>query len=163
MNNGAVRVSAANGHMEMVKYLVARGANVRDDNDYALVWAAASGHLEMVKYLVSHGANVRAQDDKALRLSSTHARLAVINYLVYEVCYGITREFEFKCKFVLLYLRLPQLREEYTRRGEITNELKAELPNASLTFRLRPSSLHIRAVGKWFGIADFCKDRSYWE
>ena len=39
------------GHLEIVKYLVAQGADVRAKDDYALCWAASNGHLEVAKYL----------------------------------------------------------------------------------------------------------------
>ena len=42
------------GHLEVVKYLVSKGANVRANNDYAIRFASQFGHL------VSKGANVRA-------------------------------------------------------------------------------------------------------
>jgi hypothetical protein len=44
--------------MGIVKYLVDKGANIHDFDDYALLWSAANGHLEIVEYLVEKGANV---------------------------------------------------------------------------------------------------------
>ena len=50
---------AANGHLEVVKYLIERGADVHADNDYyALRYSAGKGHLEVVKYLIEKGANI---------------------------------------------------------------------------------------------------------
>ena len=53
-------MSAIHGHLEVVKFLVDKGANVSADNDYALRWSANGGHLEVVKFLVSQGADIRA-------------------------------------------------------------------------------------------------------
>ena len=41
------------GHLEVCKFLVANGADVRAGNDYALRRASRSGHLEISNYLKS--------------------------------------------------------------------------------------------------------------
>ena len=51
-NNYALRLSAKNGHLEVVKYLIEKGANVHADDDCALRWSAFFGHLEVEKYLL---------------------------------------------------------------------------------------------------------------
>jgi ankyrin repeat protein len=66
----ALRLSAQFCHLEVVRYLVEKGANVHADNDYALRWSAQNGHLDVVRCLVEKGANVRADNDYALRLSA---------------------------------------------------------------------------------------------
>ena len=48
------------GRLEIIKYLVSLGADIRVRNDWAIQWASKYGHLETVKYLVSLGANIRA-------------------------------------------------------------------------------------------------------
>ena len=48
--------SAKNGHLEAVKCLVEKGADINktdDRNQTALYWAVAEGHTEIVKYLLS--------------------------------------------------------------------------------------------------------------
>jgi hypothetical protein len=45
--------SAANGHLEIVKYLAEQGADIHADNNFALQWSAYYGHLEIVEYLKS--------------------------------------------------------------------------------------------------------------
>ena len=46
----ALEMAANNGHLDVVKYLVENGADVRAWDDCALRWAANNGHLEIVKY-----------------------------------------------------------------------------------------------------------------
>jgi Ankyrin repeat. len=41
----------------VVKHLVENGADIHEEDDYALYWASAYGHLEVVKYLVENGGN----------------------------------------------------------------------------------------------------------
>ena len=45
----ALRCAAENGHFEVVKLLVEKGADIHALNDYALRYAAENGHLEVVK------------------------------------------------------------------------------------------------------------------
>ena len=65
---GALFNASANGHKEIVKYLLDIGMdpNERDssqNNDTALIQACAGGHLEVVKILINHGADINATDD----------------------------------------------------------------------------------------------------
>jgi ankyrin repeat protein len=57
-------LAAKNGHFEIVKYLVGKGAykDSKDNNDETpLHLAAWNGHFEIVKYLVENGANIQAK------------------------------------------------------------------------------------------------------
>jgi ankyrin repeat protein len=38
------------GHLDVVKYLVEKGADIHASADHALRWAAGSGHLDVVEY-----------------------------------------------------------------------------------------------------------------
>ena len=58
------------GHLEVLKLLVARGADLgcKDRKGYALLHtAAASGQIEVVKYLLRMGAEVRVQSMAGIR------------------------------------------------------------------------------------------------
>ena len=46
------------GDINKIKYLVSQGADIKDDNNYAIKWASKNGHLDVVKYLVSIGADI---------------------------------------------------------------------------------------------------------
>jgi ankyrin repeat protein len=53
--------AAKDAHLETVKYLVSRGADVNAHNDSgsALMWAVDSGNEEIVQFLLLSGTNVR--------------------------------------------------------------------------------------------------------
>jgi len=124
-----LRYAAANGHLEVVQYLVEKGANIHADDDRAIRLAAANYFIEveMIKCLVEGGANIHAGDDDAVRTAAARGNLEVVRYLVanganmrakhddalrccvdsdvlrylfYEVCYGETNDFEFKYNLV---------------------------------------------------------------
>ena len=80
--NQALVDAAENGHLNVVKYLVGKGANVRAEDDVAVRYAAENGHLDVVKYLVSQGANMRAQNDYAVCGAALNGHLAIVMYLV---------------------------------------------------------------------------------
>ena len=52
----SLRIAATNGYLDVVKYLVSKGANIHaPGNDAALRGAAYNGHLQIVQYLISIG------------------------------------------------------------------------------------------------------------
>ncbi len=52
----AVREAARSGHLDVVKYLVEYGADLR--SKYIIEFAREGGHSDVVKYLVEHGADI---------------------------------------------------------------------------------------------------------
>ena len=58
-NEGAFRLSCANGHTEIAKYLIEienqpshQQINIHADDEYAFRWSCENGHIETVKYLI---------------------------------------------------------------------------------------------------------------
>jgi ankyrin repeat protein len=84
----ALDEACGNGHLEMVKLLVAAGAEVNSQDSYdwgPLVSAAARGHLQVVKYLVEKaGADVRWADpdgQRAFVYAASRGHSDVVEYL----------------------------------------------------------------------------------
>ena len=73
--------ASTNGHLEIVRLLLDRGAYVQAMDDYALRWASINGHLEVVRLLLDKGADVHADDDDALRWASINGHLEVVKVL----------------------------------------------------------------------------------
>lgn len=56
-NDLALQKASENGHIEVVKVLLAYGANVRARNDEALIIAAQGDHRDVVKLLLEQYIN----------------------------------------------------------------------------------------------------------
>ena len=71
-----MRWSLDNNHLDLVKYLVSLGADIRVDDNYAIKCASAKGYLDLVKFLVSVGADIHADNDFPIQWASRNgARL----------------------------------------------------------------------------------------
>jgi len=77
-----------NGHNELVKYLLANGANINEkDNDgnIALIGVSQYGRIEVVKYLLENGANINEKNidgNTALILASWNGHIEIAKYLL---------------------------------------------------------------------------------
>ncbi|KAJ1551709.1 hypothetical protein HK096_003711 [Nowakowskiella sp. JEL0078] len=78
----AVCEAAVNGHIEVVKYLHQKGANIHARWETCSRKSAANGHLSLLKWLKEVGGDVRALDDAALTAASTNGHLEVVKWLV---------------------------------------------------------------------------------
>ena len=77
------------GKLEIVKYLVEKGAQISAFHDEALRVATGMGHLEVVKYLVENGANINVKspyvtDGHALPLweAATYGYFELVKYFL---------------------------------------------------------------------------------
>ena len=77
----ALGISAENGKLDFVEYLLADDAYVHANNDYALRWASENGHTEVVKVLLTAGANVHARNNYALRWANFNEHTEVVKVL----------------------------------------------------------------------------------
>jgi ankyrin repeat protein len=81
-NDLALRKSSEYGNIDVVKFLVGKGANIRTCEDYALRYSSQYGHIEVVKFLVEKGSDIHMCDDYALRYSSQYGHIEVVKFLI---------------------------------------------------------------------------------
>ena len=74
--------SVERGHLEVVKYLVERGVDIHQDDDYALSLAVTHRHLGIVKFLVENGANIHNNDDEALWTLEASLAPELVEYVI---------------------------------------------------------------------------------
>jgi hypothetical protein len=67
--------------LDFVEYLLAAGADVHTNDDWALQWASENGHTEVVKVLLDASADVHAVDYWALRWASHNGHTEVVKVL----------------------------------------------------------------------------------
>jgi ankyrin repeat protein len=90
-NSAPLHFAAEYGHVEVVKILLEKGANIgaQNQNGYTpLHFAAEYGHVEVVKILLEKGANIEAQNQNAyttLHFAAEKGNFAVIKILLEKV------------------------------------------------------------------------------
>ncbi|AQN68705.1 ankyrin repeat protein [Saudi moumouvirus] len=80
--NRYVGKAAKFNHLSVVKYLVRKGCQIKNDYHYAVRAASKNGHLKILKYLVRHGGNIKAFDNHAIKLACENNHLKVVKYLI---------------------------------------------------------------------------------
>lgn len=73
------------GYLEIVKYLISKGADMNLGNYTALIWASIEGHLEIVKVLVEAGADLNIKESSgntALIKASQKGYFEIVKVLV---------------------------------------------------------------------------------
>lgn len=81
-NDVALLFAASNGHTASVELLLNRGADVHSENDSAISQAANSGHTETVELLLDRGADIHANNDWALTRAAFEGRTATVKLLL---------------------------------------------------------------------------------
>lgn len=71
-----------NDHLDMVQYLVSKGADIHAHDDFALIVAVNSDNIHIIRYLITVGANVRAQDDSAISNAAQYSSFDTIKELI---------------------------------------------------------------------------------
>ena len=83
----ALHVACMNGHIDVVKALLEKGANVEKKDGLkwtALMFASHDGHTNIVTMLLDHGANVNAEDNggrTALHYANKNRHTDTVNIL----------------------------------------------------------------------------------
>ena len=80
--NDALRIASKEGHLDVVKYLVERGADIHSQGETPLAAAVVNGQAEVVKYLVSKGADAHVYGNYLIKLARERGQKDIMNYLI---------------------------------------------------------------------------------
>lgn len=72
--------SVKQNNLEDVKYHISKGAK----NHLAIIYSAANGNLEILKYLIENNYDPTITNNLPLRIASSHGHLHIIEYLIKE-------------------------------------------------------------------------------
>jgi hypothetical protein len=81
ITNSNVVMASSFGHLDILKYLVANGADLHVADDWALIEAAEHDQPEIVEYLIANGADVHAHNNEAFVRAEQHGHDAVLEIL----------------------------------------------------------------------------------
>ena len=81
-NNLCAQIASGNGRLDILKYLVSKGLDIRSRDDWAIRWASTNGHLHIVRYLVTLNADVTIKNNWCIRLASMNGYYDLVVYLV---------------------------------------------------------------------------------
>jgi len=90
LNNGELlRNAVQSGNLELVTYLVEKGANIHEETfetGNALITASATGNLEIVKYLIEQGININSfieySGETAIEIAKEEGHTEIVKLLI---------------------------------------------------------------------------------
>lgn len=79
----AIRIACANGHVEIVKLLMSKGANVHTDEDFPLRVAIMNGNIEVMNLLFDNGFKIPQNHiDYTFKWCQSSGRIHVLKILL---------------------------------------------------------------------------------
>lgn len=83
MEKEFIHLCETNNNLNRIKKLVGIGVNIHYNNEYGFHIACANGHLEVVKYLISldDKPNIHADNELGFRMACSSGHLEVVKYL----------------------------------------------------------------------------------
>ena len=75
-------LAAGDGKLEIVKFMVSKGAFINSYDYNPLVAASGSGKLEVVKFLINNGAYIHIKNDSPFRTAATSGHLDIVKFYI---------------------------------------------------------------------------------
>jgi uncharacterized protein len=85
VGDSAIMAAALNGHLDLVKKLRARGAEINNPGWTPLIYAATGGHDAVIEYLLAEGASVNAvspNGTSALMMAVREGKVSTVTLLI---------------------------------------------------------------------------------
>lgn len=76
----AIKTACTHGHLNIVKYLTGKGANITTYFNSPIRWASNYGYLKIVKYLVSKGADITDCSNWATKWAENNEQFEIVEY-----------------------------------------------------------------------------------
>jgi ankyrin repeat protein len=76
-----LKIIVCRGYLDLLKYLVSLGIDIKLKNNQAIKDACENGKIEIVKYLIELGADFRVNNDLPIKLASEYNHVEVVRYL----------------------------------------------------------------------------------
>lgn len=80
-NSNALQLAAANGHIDVVKYLLEKGSDPTANYSFGLRWAARQGYYDIAKILLEAGADPNAVGNYALKMAINYGHKNIVKLL----------------------------------------------------------------------------------
>jgi ankyrin repeat protein len=81
-DNYALCIAVENNHLEVIEYLIEKGADIHSNDNHILRHAAKAGYLDIVKFAIGKGGISQADIDRALCTAIQYNHIAIVEYLV---------------------------------------------------------------------------------
>ena len=78
----AFRCAAGDGHEDVVRFLLERGADIHVSDEFGLFEATRKGFMNIVRLLVENGADIHQSNDHVLSCACEHGHLDILQYLL---------------------------------------------------------------------------------
>ena len=100
MGRTPLHLACHGGHIEMVKFLMAKGADIEAkfaNGSTAIYWAIPEGHIDVVKLLIAKGADIQAKQNDGttlLHIAAVLGQTEITELLIEEGLNGLSTNIE---------------------------------------------------------------------
>lgn len=105
-NDFALILACTRGHFLSAQYLLSIGADI---NNYIFILSLSSGNIELVKLLLNHGADATCNDEEAMTIAQAQFNLPLIEILLRHGCTGKNITWQTARKYIDIKTKKPKI------------------------------------------------------